>query len=49
MVEGLQYAMELTATRRQQLRSSGIALANRPLMYLLTDGVPTTALKFPDL
>jgi uncharacterized protein YegL len=43
MVEGLQYAMEITAARRQQLRSSGIALANRPLIYLLTDGVPTDA------
>jgi uncharacterized protein YegL len=41
MVEGLQYAMDITAARRQQLRSSGIALANRPLIYLLTDGVPT--------
>ena len=41
MVEGLQHAMQLTAARRQKLRASGISLANRPLIYLITDGVPT--------
>jgi len=41
MVEGLQYAMEITAAHRQQLRSQGISLSNRPLIYLLTDGMPT--------
>jgi uncharacterized protein YegL len=41
MVEALQYAFELLASRRLHLRSSGIALANRPLVYLITDGVPT--------
>jgi uncharacterized protein YegL len=43
MVEGLQYAFHLLATRRQNLRSSGIPLVNRPLVYLMTDGVPTDA------
>lgn len=41
MVEALQYAFDLLATRRQQLRADGIPLANRPLVYLITDGVPT--------
>jgi uncharacterized protein YegL len=41
MVEALQYAFDLLATRRRQLRSGGISLANRPLVYLITDGVPT--------
>ncbi|TCO48018.1 vWA domain-containing protein [Actinocrispum wychmicini] len=41
MVEGLQYALDLLAARRQFLRKDGIGLVNRPLVYLITDGVPT--------
>ena len=41
MVEALQYAFQCLAARRQYLRSSGIPLVNRPLVYLMTDGVPT--------
>ncbi|MGR6919085.1 vWA domain-containing protein [[Actinomadura] parvosata] len=41
MVEGIQQALDILGTRKQQLRSSGIPLANRPLMYLITDGAPT--------
>jgi uncharacterized protein YegL len=41
MVEALQYAFDLLAARRRQLRTEGISLANRPLVYLITDGVPT--------
>jgi uncharacterized protein YegL len=41
MVEGLQFAFQLLAGRRQELRSTGIPLVNRPLVYLITDGVPT--------
>lgn len=41
MVEGLQLAFDLLATRRQRLRSSGYSLVNRSLVYLITDGVPT--------
>jgi uncharacterized protein YegL len=41
MIEGLQYAFELLAARRQHLRASGRPLVNRPLVYLITDGVPT--------
>lgn len=43
MVEALQYAFDLLASRRQHLRGSGISLVNRPLVYLITDGVPTDA------
>jgi uncharacterized protein YegL len=43
MVDGLQYAFSILAARRQHLRASGIALASRPLVYLITDGVPTDA------
>ncbi|MFE3188020.1 VWA domain-containing protein [Nocardia sp. NPDC059240] len=43
MVEGLQYAFELIADRRGRLRAEGIPLSNRPIVYLITDGVPTDA------
>lgn len=43
MVEGLQYALDLVAARRQQLRAAGIQLSSRPMVYLITDGVPTDA------
>lgn len=41
MVDALQFAFDLLAARRQHLRANGISLVNRPLVYLLTDGVPT--------
>jgi uncharacterized protein YegL len=41
MVEALQYALQVIATRKEALRSSGIGLAFRPLLHLITDGVPT--------
>jgi uncharacterized protein YegL len=43
MVEGLQHAFEIIAARRNHLRSSGQNMAYRPLVYLITDGVPTDA------
>ncbi|HEX4724706.1 MAG TPA: VWA domain-containing protein [Pseudonocardiaceae bacterium] len=42
MIEGIQHAFKLLAVRRQQLRAT-YPLANRPLVYLITDGVPTDA------
>lgn len=41
MIEALQYAFDLLAARRQHLRGTGVSLVNRPLVYLITDGVPT--------
>ncbi|WP_280238749.1 vWA domain-containing protein [Nocardia abscessus] len=41
MVEGLQYAFQLMAARRQELRLSGHPLSSRPMVYMITDGVPT--------
>lgn len=41
MVAALQTALDLVAARRLQLRDSGTPLKNRPLIYLITDGVPT--------
>jgi uncharacterized protein YegL len=41
MVEGLQLAFRVLGERRQQLRARKHPLANRPLVYLITDGVPT--------
>jgi uncharacterized protein YegL len=41
MVEALRFAFEMVAARKQQLRAEGVLLANRPLIYLLTDGAPT--------
>lgn len=41
MVEGLRLAFRVLGERRQQLRARQHPLANRPLVYLITDGVPT--------
>jgi uncharacterized protein YegL len=41
MVDALQFSFDLLAARRQHLRANGISLVNRPLVYLITDGVPT--------
>lgn len=41
MVEALQKAFELIARRRERLQAQGIPMANRPLVYLITDGGPT--------
>lgn len=43
MVEGLHYAFDLIADRRNRLRAEGIPMSNRPIVYLITDGVPTDA------
>jgi uncharacterized protein YegL len=43
MVEALEYAFKLVATKKQALRTAGVPLANRPLVYLITDGAPTDA------
>jgi uncharacterized protein YegL len=47
LVDGLQHAFELIAARRNQLRASGRNMAYRPLVYLITDGVPTDAEGLP--
>ncbi|MBH0775964.1 vWA domain-containing protein [Nocardia bovistercoris] len=41
MVEALHYAFQLMADRKQTLRRSGHPLKARPLVYMITDGVPT--------
>lgn len=41
MVEALQYALEITGVRKEQLAGQGIPLAHRPMIWLVTDGVPT--------
>jgi uncharacterized protein YegL len=41
MVEAIQEAMVVMAARRDQLRAEGVQMAYRPLLYLVTDGVPT--------
>lgn len=41
MVEAIQYALEVTGVRKEHLMADGIPMANRPLVYLVTDGVPT--------
>jgi uncharacterized protein YegL len=41
MVEAIQYALEVVATRKRELTAEGIGLAYRPMVYLITDGVPT--------
>jgi uncharacterized protein YegL len=41
MVEAVQYALEITGARKEQLATQGIPLAHRPMIWLLTDGVPT--------
>ncbi|GAB2618115.1 hypothetical protein Aab01nite_31750 [Paractinoplanes abujensis] len=41
MVEAVQYALEITGVRKDQLAAQGIPLAHRPMIWLVTDGVPT--------
>jgi uncharacterized protein YegL len=41
MVEAIQQALQIMAARRDHLRGEGIQMAYRPLIYLVTDGVPT--------
>lgn len=41
MIEAIRRAFELVATRKQQIRDERRVLMNRPLVYLITDGVPT--------
>ncbi|GAA4451180.1 vWA domain-containing protein [Phytohabitans houttuyneae] len=41
MVEALQYALQIIAARKETLRAGGVPLAYRPIMHLITDGVPT--------
>jgi uncharacterized protein YegL len=43
MIEALQKAFSLVGQRKEELKSQGIPLRNRPLVYLLTDGAPTDA------
>ncbi|WP_433363840.1 vWA domain-containing protein [Actinoplanes sp. CA-142083] len=41
MVEAIQYALEVLSVRRNELTSEGVGLAYRPMLHLITDGVPT--------
>jgi uncharacterized protein YegL len=41
MVPAIKHALELVDHRREELRRTGIAMAYRPLVYLLTDGAPS--------
>ncbi len=41
LVAGVQEALRLVAVRRRELREAGMPMKNRPLVYLITDGVPT--------
>jgi uncharacterized protein YegL len=41
MVEAIQYALQVLSTRKSELMQEGVGLAYRPMIYLLTDGVPT--------
>lgn len=41
MVPAIKRALELVDHRREELRRTGIAMAYRPLVYLLTDGAPS--------
>jgi uncharacterized protein YegL len=41
MVAAVQRALQLVEQRREVLRQSGIQMAYRPIVYLLTDGAPT--------
>ena len=41
MVPAIKHALELVDRRRQDLHRTGIAMAYRPLVYLLTDGAPS--------
>ncbi len=41
MVEGIERAIDLVRERKRELRSQGLILANRPLVYMITDGGPT--------
>jgi uncharacterized protein YegL len=43
MIHGIQQAFDLLAARKRQLRQDGRPLAHRPLVYMITDGVPTDA------
>jgi len=47
MVEGLQYAFDVLAARRQELRLDGFSLLNRSLVYMMTDGYPTDEHGYP--
>ncbi|MEV0235615.1 VWA domain-containing protein [Nonomuraea sp. NPDC050786] len=41
MIEAIRRTFELIAARKQQIRQQNRVLQNRPLVYLITDGVPT--------
>jgi uncharacterized protein YegL len=41
MVEAIQYALEVLSVRKSELTAEGLGLAYRPMVYLITDGVPT--------
>jgi uncharacterized protein YegL len=41
MVEAIQYALEVLSVRKRELVAEGLGLAYRPMVYLITDGVPT--------
>lgn len=43
MVEGIERAIELVRQRKNEIRSSGLILAHRPLIYMITDGAPTNS------
>jgi len=41
MVEAIQYALEVLSVRKRELTAEGLGLAYRPMLHLITDGVPT--------
>lgn len=41
MVAGIQRAIDIMAVRRDELYGDGIQMSYRPLIYLVTDGMPT--------
>jgi uncharacterized protein YegL len=43
MVEALQYGLQIIAARKEVLSTNGVPMAYRPIMHLITDGVPTDA------
>lgn len=43
MVEAIQYALQVLSARKNELIREGLGLAYRPMIYVITDGVPTDA------